>query len=482
MPDTSAPDTPAAEPSPFLEIWGAKLWNVANESKTFVACTLLVGIPFLAWVALGWRAGAEAALVATAVVALFTFLLTWPDYPLGLRAILWAWFLLVGAAYVATFGWAELLLPVGLVLAWFFFFTLVVWGTIYYRFLTHEPWRTCRRFYRLVMTNDDSTSGNFFQVMPQMLAPAMLWRLVATQAAWRTPTVLAGTVAAMGLAYAVTSLVHRAWHKRKETGVHPVSENLLPGTKVRRVVQINIDGCRADFTRDPTITATPNLDRMAKQGAEVVGMRTMYPARTSVAFSTMMTGLPPREHGITSNFTYHKVRGETLFDRIEKAGKKGIMVGIAHFDDIAHDNWHLHSIKSFVRNEEADAIFFGEVRRIIESQEPDFLCVDLISVDQTGHMRGALGPDYLKAIESTDEAIGSFVKWLGGRGFFKDGLVMVTSDHGQGRGIGGHGYWGAGERDVPFIVYGANVPAGLLRTEQRSLMDVKPTICGVLGI
>ena len=53
--------------SSWLEIYGAKLWNVANESKSFVVCTLLVGVPFILLVDPAWRAGWGAAAVATLV-------------------------------------------------------------------------------------------------------------------------------------------------------------------------------------------------------------------------------------------------------------------------------------------------------------------------------------------------------------------------------------------------------------------------------
>jgi hypothetical protein len=464
-------------------MYGAKLWNVANESKSFVAASLLFGIPFLALVLPGWRAAWPDALLAAGVSGAFLFLLAWPDYPLSLRVPLWLWAGAVAVPYGLAFGWAGLLWPVGLVLAWFFFFTLVVWGTVYYRFLTHEPWRTCRRFYRLVMTNDDSTSGNFFQVIPQMVAPALLWRLVAGRPEWRTPVALGWTLGAFAVAFAATWGLHGLWHRRKGTRDHPPATPLLPGVRARRVVHINIDGCRADRARNPADVPTPCLDRLAQAGFEVVGMRTMYPARTAVGFATMMTGLPPKEHGVTSNFVLHPARGTTLFDRLERAGKRGVIMGIAHLDDIASENWHLHSITSFVRNEEADGIYFAELKRYLEEVEwPDYIVLDTIRVDQTGHMRGSTGEDYRQAIMGTDAAIGELAAWLEPRGFFKDGVLLVTSDHGQGRGIGGHGYWGKGEVEVPFIAYGAKVPKGVKRVEQRSLMDVTPTIAAVLGV
>lgn len=478
----TAPPAPPAKPSGFLENYGAKLWNVANESKSFVALTLLVGVPFLAWVVPSWRASLGDALVAAAVAGSLAFVMTWHDHPLRLRALLWGWLAIAGGAYVASFGVAALAAPVALALGWFFFFTLVVWGTIYYHFLTKEPWSTSAGFWKLVMTNDDSTSGNFQQVIPQILAPALLWRVVAQRPEAASPAILGGSLAALALAFVATGAIHRAWHARVGTRDHPTPEPLLPDARASRVIIVNIDGCRADRARDPADAQMPWLDHLAANGLEVVGMRTMYPARTSVAFSTLLTGRPPDSHGVNSNFCFRPVRGETLFDRLERAGKKGIAIGIAHLYDIGHANWNIRSLTSFVKNEEADDIFLGATRDVIEKEDPDFLIVDLISVDQTGHMRGSLGDDYKRALEATDAKIREFTHWLQARGFFDDGILIVMSDHGQGRGIGGHGYWGKGEVEVPFLAYGKGVPRGVRRIEQRSLLDVTPTIAHALGV
>ena len=58
---------------------------------------------------------------------------------------------------------------------------------------------------------------------------------------------------------------------------------------------------------------------------------------------------------------------------------------------------------------------------------------------------------------------------------------MVTSDHGQGRGIGGHGHLTEPERRVPFIAWGEGVPHGVRIEDARSLLDVAPTLAYYLG-
>ena len=46
------------------------------------------------------------------------------------------------------------------------------------------------------------------------------------------------------------------------------------------------------------------------------------------------------------------------------------------------------------------------------------------------------------------------------------------ADHGQGRGIGGHGHLDWGERPVPFVVWGAGAPPGRMSREPRSVLEL----------
>ena len=57
----------------------------------------------------------------------------------------------------------------------------------------------------------------------------------------------------------------------------------------------------------------------------------------------------------------------------------------------------------------------------------------------------------------------------------------MTSDHAQGRGIGGHGHLTEPEKRVPFIAWGEGVPRGVRIDDARGLLDVAPTLAYYLG-
>jgi hypothetical protein len=56
------------------------------------------------------------------------------------------------------------------------------------------------------------------------------------------------------------------------------------------------------------------------------------------------------------------------------------------------------------------------------------------------------------------------------------------ADHGQGRGIGGHGHLDWGERPVPFVVWGRGAVPGAISREPRSILELAKTISALLGI
>ena len=95
--------------------------------------------------------------------------------------------------------------------------------------------------------------------------------------------------------------------------------------------------------------------------------------------------------------------------------------------------------------------------------------------------RGSYYPEYLERIEATDRLLEAFIGWRRAEGYLDGATVMVTSDHGQGRGIGGHGHLTEPEQRVPFIAWGEGVPRGVRIDDARSLLDVAPTLAYYLG-
>ena len=276
-----------------FETVAAGLWNVLNEGKpftpVFVAGVLLVlGVPHLADG--GYWLRQFVALVA--LLPLFALFYRYA-FPLRLRAGLWV----LLAACLALFRVFDPA-AIALVFALYLGFTVVLWGSIYYHLRIGTPWTNGLRFWRLVLENPDPTSGNFLEQVPKLLILVLLsGYLVGHPGALSIAAVEAFTVAVAVLAV----LTHQWWFTWAPPD--PLAPTRLRngdrGPLCRRVILIVIDGCRADRFAD---ARTPFLDRLAAEGVVCEDMRTVYPARTVTAFTSMLTGATPRVHGMRSNF------------------------------------------------------------------------------------------------------------------------------------------------------------------------------------
>ena len=155
-------------------------------------------------------------------------------------------------------------------------------------------------------------------------------------------------------------------------------------------------------------------------------------------------------------------------------------MGIAHLVDAFGDD--VETVTAVTHNDEIDDALVARAKAVMERDEPDLLALQLLSVDQTGHARGSYNSEYLAKIEATDRKIEEFLGWCEKRGFLDDAAILITSDHGQGIGIGGHGHMSPEETFVPSVMWGAGVGLAGEFDEPRSVMDVAPTIAYFLGV
>jgi hypothetical protein len=108
--------------------------------------------------------------------------------------------------------------------------------------------------------------------------------------------------------------------------------------------------------------------------------------------------------------------------------------------------------------------------------------LQLLAADQLGHVRGVRSPEYLDQLADTDRHVGDFLEFLDEHGRLDGATVILMADHGQGRGIGGHGHLDWGERPVPFVIWGEGAVPGAVVDEPRSVLEVAQTVARLLGV
>ena len=456
-----------------FEIAAARLWNVFNEGKPFtpvfvLGILLMLSLPHVGDAAYWIRAGVALLALVPLSVVFYKF-----DFPLKLRVALWAYL----GVFLVLFRFFD---PVAfaLMLGLYLVFTVVLWGTVYYRLRIGTSWLNFTRFWRLVLENPDPTSGNFLEQVPKAALLVLAFQVIVER-----PGI--GTVAAFELfvvAVGITALLIHQWFFTWVPTPSLAPTRLratASGRRLsRRFIAVVIDGCRADRLLEAD---TPFIDRIRREGADYTNTATVYPARTVTAFSSMLTGAPPRAHGMSSNFVPSLgVKCESIFDALRASGMSGKLVGIAHLVD-AFGEEDVETVTAVTDNDEIDEALAARARVVMERDDPDLLVLQLLSVDQTGHARGSYNDEYLAKIEATDRIIAGFFDWCDRSGYLEDATFAITSDHGQGIGIGGHGHMSPSEVHVPCILWGRGVERTAPIEEPRSVMDIAPTIAYYLG-
>ena len=285
-----------------------------------VGVAALLSIPHAADPGYWTRAG----LAMLALVPLFVVFYRF-DFPIRLRVALWGYL----AVFLLAFRFVDFTAAT-LVLGLYAAFTVFLWGTVYYHLRIGTSWTNFTRFWRLVVENHDPTSGNFLEQVPKATILVLAFQMLVEGPGLGAVLAFEGYALAVG----VTAVLFHQWFFR-----WPPAPSLAPTRlrarsgerKSRRFIAIVIDGCRADRLREAD---TPFIDRLRREGADYTNVTTVYPARTVTGFSSMLTGAPPKTHGMRSNFVPSLgVKCESVFDSLRDAGLNGKLVGIAHLVD-----------------------------------------------------------------------------------------------------------------------------------------------------
>lgn len=452
----------------------ARCWNLLNEGKPFTPIFTIGTMILFQLIANHGQFNMGSFLIG--------FLLTLPlfviyylfDFPLFLRNYLWIpliGFLLLGGNVTLSM-WI-------LAIALYFFFTIIFWGSIYYHLRIGTTLLNFTRFWKLVLKNSDSTSGNAQEQLPKFLLILAVWQAQYNQS-------ISGSyeLISLGLFYVgillFTVILHHYLFDWKPEIISSYTNNVAETMEKisNKVVIIVVDGMRKDRFE---VADTPFLNKLRDEGTEYTQMETVYPARTVVCFTSMFTGTYPFEHGITSNMVWRLgSKVDSVFDSLRKINKKGKLLGIAHLVDSLGET-DVETVTAVMKNDVADKNIIERAKMIVDADDPDLLVVQLIGTDQTGHSRGVHYDEYLEKINEADLLIEEFVDYLTKKGKMDNTTLLICADHGQADGIGGHGHLDEGERFVPFILHGPSIYSGKRITEKHSLVSIASTVAYLLG-
>jgi predicted AlkP superfamily pyrophosphatase or phosphodiesterase len=235
---------------------------------------------------------------------------------------------------------------------------------------------------------------------------------------------------------------------------------------------ISVDGLRPEIYRASERSHRyPNLVAIEKAGASAQAVESVYPSTTYPAHATIVTGLPPRAHGVYSHLASLDptekarpwcwfagvLRGPTLWDVAQASARRiaalswPVSAG-ARIDYNLPEIWN-PAVADPHGDFETPARYatpglFPEVAQVLapmvgkvdpdrlrgeaalylwNKYRPDLLLVHFVWYDSKAHAFGPTSPEALAALESADQAIGKIRDAIS---LGSAASLVVLSDHG----------------------------------------------------
>jgi predicted AlkP superfamily pyrophosphatase or phosphodiesterase len=250
---------------------------------------------------------------------------------------------------------------------------------------------------------------------------------------------------------------------------------------------ISIDGARPDLLLRAN---APHVRAMLERGAYSFWARTTEESITLPSHASMITGVPPKMHGITWNddIPVGRIRYSpypTLFQAAKQAGLSTAMAaGKSKFIALATPGSIDWMSVPDAGSGDSDMGVAKAAAGFIREHKPQVMLVHLPGPDGAGHGSGWGSPKQVQVIEGSDEALGVVLDALREAGVFDQTLIIVTADHG---GAGKHhGPDDPRSRHIPWICTGPGVRQGVDLTEDADLTinteDTFTTACYFLGL
>ena len=232
-------------------------------------------------------------------------------------------------------------------------------------------------------------------------------------------------------------------------GISPPAAAAPIAMRADAVVLVSIDAFRADYL---SAARTPNLHRIAGEGARAAWMNPSYPSLTFPNHYTLVTGLRPDRHGVIHNkmadeelgeFAVADLRavtearwwgGEPIWVTAEKNGLRSASWSwpgsLAQIGGIRPE-----LVKPFDPSVPAER----RVDDVLEwldappSQRPRIVTMYFEQLDHAGHDYGPDSPQVGTTLARLDAAIGRLYDGLAARGLLDRVDLVVVSDHGMAK-------------------------------------------------
>ena len=255
------------------------------------------------------------------------------------------------------------------------------------------------------------------------------------------------------------------------------------GLEIRRVIVVVLDGLRPDAIDRFDLV---HLKRLMAHGAASMTATTVAPSITTAAVTSLLTGVAPARHGVTTDRVF--VPGSTTAivpvpELVTRAGypASGFMGDVpALFRGVANRvGRRLGFGTARFSGKTAPEILLA-ARSTIRAQRRGLIFLHWPDADRAGHARGWMSRAYEDACHTLDGTL-AMLHALAAVGHDPSTLLVACADHGGGGFVtNDHNSDHPLDRTIPLLLSGA----GVVRRElgPASLLDVPATALWALGV
>ena len=255
------------------------------------------------------------------------------------------------------------------------------------------------------------------------------------------------------------------------------------GPDIRRVILVVLDGLRPDAIDRFDLV---HLKRLMANGASTKTATTVAPSITTAAVTSLLTGVSPMRHGVTSDRVFIP-NGSTALDPVPELLARHGYPSAGFMADVP-------TLLRGVANRVGRRLGFGTTRfsgktapevllaarSTLRSQKRGMIFLHWPDADRAGHSRGWMSDAYEEAAHCLDGTLG-MLHALAQIGDDPSTLLIACADHGGGGFTANdHNSDHPLDRTIPLLMTGGGVARRTLGAVR--LLDIPPTVLWALGV
>jgi predicted AlkP superfamily pyrophosphatase or phosphodiesterase len=203
----------------------------------------------------------------------------------------------------------------------------------------------------------------------------------------------------------------------------------IPPPLTSHVILISIDGLRIEDLNNPKLNL-PTLKGLRERGSLALNVESVYPSQSIPAHATIITGMLPADHGITSDFPFdeklgqsatesHRLANELKADTIWQAAKRaGVKTAAINFP----------------MTEQAEIDFLAKepdaATTLIAQNRPNLLLIKFDDLAISLQQFGVGSIEAATAMEKIDGAIKTIFDSVAQAGLTNETTFLIVSSHG----------------------------------------------------